>query len=75
MIIGRTPVVLASIAWRLASEDKRSVTSDLLDRLIRIALALYLTPALLVVLAVGGMGITVLAMSRWITGLIQDPLS
>jgi hypothetical protein len=42
-------------------------------RLIPIILALYLTPALLVVLLVGGMGLLILAVARAITRLMHGP--
>jgi hypothetical protein len=42
-------------------------------RLVPILLALYLTPALLVVLLVGGLGMLVLAAARAITSLIRGP--
>jgi hypothetical protein len=42
-------------------------------RLIPIVLALYLTPALLVVLLVGGIGMLVLAVARVISSIVQGP--
>jgi hypothetical protein len=42
-------------------------------RLIPMALALYLTPALLVVLLVGGLGLLVLALARMITSIGHGP--
>lgn len=42
-------------------------------RLIPILLALYLTPALLVVLLVGGIGMLVLAAARAITWVLRGP--
>lgn len=39
-------------------------------RLIQIALALYLIPALLAVLVVGGIGVVVLAAARWLTAVL-----
>jgi hypothetical protein len=45
--------------------------SDLAGRLIQMALAFYLIPALLIVLVVGGMGMLVLTVSRLFTGPIQ----
>jgi hypothetical protein len=38
------------------------------DRLIQAALALYLIPALLVVLVAGGLGVVILAAARLLTG-------
>jgi len=51
--------------------DNRSVKRDLAGRLIQIALALYLVPALLVVLVVGGVGMLVLTVGRLFSGPIQ----
>jgi hypothetical protein len=42
-------------------------------RLIPILLALYLTPALLVVLLVGGIGMLVLAVARAIMSIVHGP--
>jgi hypothetical protein len=42
-------------------------------RIIPIFLALYLTPALLVVLLVGGVGMLVLAVARAITSIVHGP--
>ena len=42
-------------------------------RLIQVALTLYLAPALLVVLLVGGIGMLVLAVARTITGSGRGP--
>jgi hypothetical protein len=52
------------------SEDQ-SVVSHLAGRLIQITLALYLLPALLVVLVVGGVGILILKISQLLTGPIE----
>ena len=41
--------------------------------LIPMVLALYLTPALLVVLLVGGLGLLVLAVARTITSIVRGP--
>lgn len=43
------------------------------ERLIPIILALYLTPALLVVLLVGGIGMLILAVARAITSIVHGP--
>jgi hypothetical protein len=50
---------------------KRLDCSDLAGRLIQMALALYLIPALLIVLVVGGVGMLVLTVSRLCTDPIQ----
>lgn len=42
-------------------------------RLIPIVLALYLTPALLAVLLVGGVGMLILAIARAITSIVHGP--
>ena len=42
-------------------------------RLIPIILALYLTPALLAVLLMGGVGMLVLAIARAITSIVHGP--
>jgi len=49
----------------------RPVIGDLAGRLIQMALALYLIPALLMVLVVGGMGMLVLTVARLFTGPIR----
>jgi hypothetical protein len=51
--------------------EKQAVASDLTGRLIQVALALYLLPALLVVLAVGSIGMLVVAASRLFAGLVR----
>ncbi len=56
------------------SQDRRPVASDYAGRLVQIALALYLIPALLVVLAVGGVGMTVLVVGRLVSGPVREPL-
>jgi nitrate reductase NapE component len=48
--------------------DSRIDCSDLLGRLIHMVLALYLLPALLIVLVVGGVGMLVLMMGRLFFG-------
>jgi hypothetical protein len=47
---------------------KQPLRTDLAGHLIQIALALYLMPVLLIVLAVGGVGLFVLAVGRLFTG-------
>jgi hypothetical protein len=65
---------LQPIAQLSASRDRRSVACDCAGRFIQIALALYLIPALLVVLAVGGVGMMVLVIGRLVTGPVREPL-
>ena len=56
---GSEVVVQAKGSWK-----KRSFVSPLAGRLIQITLALYLLPALLIVLAVAGVGILSLVVSQ-----------
>jgi hypothetical protein len=74
MITEQRSTRLRPIARLSASRDRRPVASDRAGRLIQIALALYLIPALLVVLAVGGVGMTMLAVGRLVTGPVREPL-
>jgi hypothetical protein len=62
--------------------DRHAVTTEkpshagvVVGRLIQIALAVYLLPALLVVLFVGVLGMLVLAGGRLLSGPIRAPLS
>jgi hypothetical protein len=57
-----------------ASLVKTSSMNDRTGRLIQIALALYLIPALLVVLAVGGLGMLILGFARLLTGPVRGSL-
>ena len=68
MITQSRPVRLQPVTRMSESRDKRSIGSDLTSRLIRVILALYLIPALAIVLMVGGMGMLVLAAARLFTG-------
>ena len=74
MITEQRSTRLRPIARLSATRDRRPVVSDHAGRLIQIALALYLLPALLVVLAVGGVGMTMLAVGRLVTGPVREPL-
>ena len=56
------------------STDKRTVAIDRTGRLIQIVLALYLIPVLLVVLAVGALGMLVLAVGRLFIGPVHGSL-
>ncbi len=49
--------------------DQDSVMSDRTVRAIHVALALYLVPVLLAVLAVGGIGIVIVGIARTMTGM------
>jgi hypothetical protein len=64
-------VHLQTVAQVSKFMDTRSVSGDLAGRLIQIALVLYLIPALLIVLVVGGVGILVLTVGRLLSGPIQ----
>jgi hypothetical protein len=57
-----------AILQRAEFSEHQSVVSHLAGRLIQITLALYLLPALLAVLVIGGMGIVILKSSRLLTG-------
>ena len=62
---------------RLASVWKPGAMGERLERwlgrLIQVTLALFLTPALLVVLVVGGMGAAVLGVARLFTVALHGP--
>jgi hypothetical protein len=55
------------------SSEEESVVSHLAGRLIQITLAVYLSPALLAVLMVGGIGIFFMKCSRLYVGLAKIP--
>jgi hypothetical protein len=46
-----------------------------LSRLVQVALAFYLLPALMIVLVVGGCGMLVLAVARVLTTIVRGPAS
>jgi len=62
-----------SITSRIRPKDLSRAGRLRPGRLIPIFLALYLTPALLVVLLVGGVGMLVLAVARAITSIVHGP--
>jgi hypothetical protein len=74
MITEQRSARIRPIARLSTSQDRLPAASDYAGRLIQIILALYLMPALLVVLAVGGVGIMVLAVGRLVTGSVREPL-
>lgn len=74
MITEQRSARLRPIVRLSASPDRRPIASDHAGRLIQIALALYLIPALLVVLAVGSVGMMVLMVGRLVTGPVRKPL-
>jgi hypothetical protein len=74
MMTEQRSVRLRAIARLSTSQNRRSEASNYAGRFIQIALALYLIPALLVVLAVGGIGMMVLVVGRLVTGPVREPL-
>jgi hypothetical protein len=74
MVASDRPTILGNAAEESASEDGDSAVNYYVGRLIQIALALWLLPALVIVLAVGGIGIVALAISRMFTGPVSQPL-
>ena len=75
MIIEQRSPRFGTIARLATSRDRRAVASEHVGRLIQIALAFYLVPALLVVLAVGGVGMMVLLLTgRLVTGPVREHL-
>ncbi len=74
MITEQSSARLRPTARLSTYQDRRPVASDHAGRLIQITLALCLTPALLVVLAVGGAGMIVLAVGRLVTGPVRKSL-
>jgi hypothetical protein len=73
MFTFQRPTILGNVAEESASEDADSAVNYCVGRLIQIALALWLLPALVIVLAVGGIGIVALAISRVLTGPVSQP--
>ena len=71
MITRSRPVRFQPVTLMEKSRDNRSVGSDLAGRMIQVGLALYLIPALMVVLVVGGVGMLVLTVGRLFTGSIH----
>lgn len=59
---------VVQLAW---ATEEESAVSHLAGRLIQISLALYLLPALLAVLVVGGVGILILKLSQLLTGSVR----
>jgi hypothetical protein len=55
-------------------QEEESVNSHLAGRLIQITLAVYLLPALMAVIVVGGAGICLLKFGQLFTGLVQTSL-
>ena len=74
MIVEQRSTISRNVVWKSAPWNKYSVASDYAGRLIQIALALYLIPALLVVLAVGSVGIMAVGVGRLLIGPVRGPL-
>jgi len=55
--------------------DGQSAGAIGLSRLVQVALAVYLIPALLIVLVVGGCGMLILAVARLLTTIVWGPVS
>ena len=65
--------LLGNVAEEPAFEDADSAVNYCVGRLIQIALALWLLPALIIVLGVGGIGIVALAINRMLTAPASQP--
>jgi hypothetical protein len=72
MFTSQRSIVLRNVPEGSASEDADSAVNYCVGRLIQIALVLWLLPALAIVLAVGGIGIVALAISRVLTGPVSQ---
>jgi hypothetical protein len=64
MVTQQQSAPIRRVAHMSLSVDERSVTSDRVGRLVQIALAVWLIPALLAVLMVGSLGMLVLSIGR-----------
>jgi hypothetical protein len=64
-----------ALAQEVRGMDRQPAVTHRLDRLVQVALALYLIPALLIVLVVGGIGMLVLAVVRLLTWVMSGPAS
>jgi hypothetical protein len=73
MFTSQRPTIPGNAAEEPASEDGDSAVSYYVGRLIQIAIAIWLLPALVIVLAVGGIGIVALKTSRMITRSVSQP--
>ena len=73
MVASDRPTIPGNVAEESASEDGDSAVNYYVGRLIQIALVLWLLPALVIVLAVGGIGIVALTISRVLTGPVSQP--
>ena len=75
MISAQRLVRSRRIDRRAVITEKPSHAGHLAGRVIQIALAIYLLPALLVVLSVGSVGMVVMAGRRLFSGVVRAPLS
>ena len=64
---------LGNVAQESATEDGGSTVNYYAGRLIQISLTLWLVPALVIVLALGGIGILAIAISRVFTRSVSQP--
>ncbi len=75
MITQSDPVRLRPVTLISDSRDNRSAGSALVGRLVQMTLALYLIPALMIVLIVGGVAMFVLMVARLLHGPIRQSAS
>jgi hypothetical protein len=73
MFTSQRPAILGNVVEESASADADAAVNYYVGRSIQIALALWLLPALIIVLAVGGIGIVALAINRMLTGPVSQP--
>jgi hypothetical protein len=71
MLTRPRPTRVRPVALMSESAGKRSSRSNFAGRLIQVILAVYLIPALMIVLIVGGIGMLVLSVSRYFSGPIR----
>jgi hypothetical protein len=74
MFTSQRPTTPGNVADEFASKDGDSAVNHYGGRLIQIALTLWLLPALVILLAVGGIGIVALAIGRMFVGPVSQSL-
>ena len=74
MITRPRSVRLQRVGRPAVAAGERPVASDWAGRLIQIALSLYLIPALLAVLAVGIVGMLIIAVGSLFISLVRPPV-
>jgi hypothetical protein len=74
MITQLRSVPLPVVAPECKLIDKEHIHGDLAGRMIKVALAIYLLPALFVVLAVGGVGMLILSLNRILRSPVGRPV-